>query len=228
MILAERKPLAEIIELIGDARKVLVLGCGTCVTVCFAGGSKEVGILASQLRMAASKAGKELEVVEETIERQCEDEFFEGVKEKISDADVVLSLACGVGVQTIAELFPEVVPLPGVNTTSFGRPVEPGVFVEYCAGCGDCLLALTAGICPIARCSKSLLNGPCGGSENGRCEVDPENIPCAWHMIYERLEKLGRLDWLDKISEAKDWSSSASGGVRIDIREDLREIKLES
>lgn len=224
MIIAERKPFQEIMEMIGDARKVLVLGCGTCVTVCFAGGKKEVGLLASQLRIAAKKEGRELEVAEDTIERQCEDEFFKAVSKKIEDADVVVSLACGVGVQGVVEWFPDAVAVPGVNTTSYGMLREPGVFAEYCGGCGDCLLSLTAGICPVARCSKSLLNGPCGGSRDGKCEVDPENTPCGWHLIYERLEKLGRLDSLEKINESKDWSSGRSGGVRVTVREDLREV----
>lgn len=224
MIIAERKPLEQIREMLAGAKKVLVLGCGACVTICFAGGEKEVGILASQLRMAASKDGKELEVIEDTIERQCENEFFDKVKEKINEADVIVSLACGVGVQTVVELFPDKITFPGVNTTFYGRPKEPGFFAEYCAGCGKCILDATCGICPIARCSKSLLNGPCGGSENGYCEVDPKRIPCAWHLIYERLEKLGRLDLLERINEPKDWSTSASGGVRSIVREDLREI----
>jgi ferredoxin len=228
MIIAEQKPLEEIREMLGDAKKVMVLGCGACVTICFAGGSKEVGILSSQLRIAAKKDGKELEVIEDTIERQCENEFFESVKDKMKEADVVLSIACGVGVQTIAELFPDILVLPGLNTTSFGRPKEPGVFAEYCGGCGDCILDLTGGICPIARCSKSLLNGPCGGSENGMCEVDPKTIQCAWHLIFEKLEKMGRLDQIEKINPPKDWSNSMSGGVRNIVREDLLEVKLES
>ncbi|MFH1538181.1 MAG: methylenetetrahydrofolate reductase C-terminal domain-containing protein [bacterium] len=224
MIIAERKPFNEIWEAIGDSGKVLVLGCGTCVTVCFAGGKKEVGIIASQLRMAAKMRNRRLEVIEDTIERQCEDEFFKAVSEKIEGADVVISLACGVGIQAVVEWFPDAIAVPGVNTTSCGMLREPGVFAEYCGGCGDCLLLLTAGVCPIARCSKSLLNGPCGGSRNGRCEVDPDNIPCGWQLIYDRLEKLGRLDSLDKINEPKNWAVSNSGGVRVNVREDLREV----
>ncbi|MFA6449449.1 MAG: methylenetetrahydrofolate reductase C-terminal domain-containing protein, partial [bacterium] len=190
--------------------------------------SKEVGILASQLRMAASIDGAELEVDEATIERQCEDEFFETVKEKIKEADIVLSIACGVGVQTIVELFPDAVVMPGLNTTFYGRPKEPGVFAEYCAGCGNCVLSVTGGICPIARCSKSLMNGPCGGSENGKCEVDPKNTDCGWALIHERLERIGRLDLMEAVNPPKDWSTSGAGGVRKIVREDLREVKLES
>jgi ferredoxin len=210
--------------MIGDAKKVLVLGCGTCVTVCFAGGKKEVGLLASQLRIAAKKDKRQLEIVEETIERQCEDEFFKPVSQKIADADLVISLACGVGVQAVVEWFPNAIAVPGVNTTSYGMLREPGVFAEYCGGCGDCMLSETAGICPVGRCSKNLMNGPCGGSREGKCEVDPANTPCAWDMIYERLEKLGRLDSMDKVREPKNWAPSFSGGVRVTVREDLREV----
>ncbi|HOX29172.1 MAG TPA: methylenetetrahydrofolate reductase C-terminal domain-containing protein, partial [bacterium] len=183
-------------------------------------------ILASQIRIASSKAGKDVEVTEDTIERQCENEFFDRVKEKAAEADVVLSIACGVGVQTIIEVFPEKIVFAGLNTTFYGRPKEPGLFTEYCEGCGSCILNATGGICPIARCSKSLLNGPCGGSENGKCEVDPLNIECAWHLIHERLKSIGRLDLMEQVSPPKDWSTSSSGGVRRIVREDLREVKL--
>ena len=224
MIIAERKPFKEIMEMIGDSRKVLILGCGTCVTVCFAGGKKEAGILASQMRIYAKQHNRQLEVIEDTIERQCEDEFFKAVSQKIKDADVVVSLACGVGIQAVMEWFPEATSVPGVNTTSYGMLREPGVFAEYCGGCGDCLLAFTAGVCPVARCSKGLLNGPCGGSRDGKCEVDPSNTPCGWSLIYDRLEKRGSLDALDKINNPKNWAPSSSGGVRVTIREDLREV----
>jgi len=224
MIIAEQKPLEEIRALIGGAKKILVLGCGACVTICFAGGRKEVGILTSQLRIAASKDGKELEVIEDTIERQCEDEFFETVKDKFKEVDLVVSLACGVGVQTVSELYPEVIALPGVNTTFYGRPKEPGIFTEYCEGCGDCLLGVTGGICPVARCSKHMLNGPCGGSENGKCEVDPQNIQCAWQLIYDRLKQINRLDAITDIMAMKDWRPAGHGGPRKIVREDLFKI----
>jgi ferredoxin len=226
MIVGEQKPLEEIMELVGDAGKVLVVGCGTCVTVCFAGGEKEVGILASAMRMKSKldtdRNGRHhpVEVDEVTVQRQCEWEYIDPLAEQLKEYDVVLSLACGIGVQAMNERFPKVVTLPGLNTTFLGLPEEQGVWEERCQACGDCLLGLTAGICPIARCSKQLLNGPCGGSQNGVCEIDPD-VPCAWQLIWERAVELGREEWLLEIQPPKDWSSSRDGGPRKIVRQDL-------
>ncbi len=221
MIVAEQKSLDEIKNMLAPYEKVLIVGCGTCVTVCFAGGEKEVAILASALRMATALDGKPKEILEATVQRQCEYEYNDAIAEKLKEVDAVLSLACGIGVQTMNEQFPEMLTLPGLNTTFLGQPTEQGVWVERCQACGNCVLATTGGICPIARCSKSLLNGPCGGSQNGKCEVDPD-IPCAWQEIYDRMKALGRLDALLQVAEPKDWRTSRDGGPRKIVREDLR------
>jgi len=226
MIVAEQKPLQEIKELVGDVGDVLVVGCGTCVTVCFAGGEREAQILSSSLRMSSKLEDHPQQVTDLTVQRQCEWEYLDPIKEQIQAADVVVSLGCGVGVQAIAERFPETWVVPGLNTTFMGLPTEQGVWSERCAACGDCLLGITGGICPIARCSKSLLNGPCGGSENGHCEIDPE-VDCAWQLIYDRLESLGKIEMLMKVQEPKNWSTSRDGGPRKIIREDLRLIEEE-
>ena len=221
MIVAEQKPFDEIKTLLGDSRKVLVVGCGTCVTVCFAGGEREAAILASSLRMNSRLEGAPREVSHVTVQRQCEWEYLDEAKEQIGEADTVLSLGCGIGVQAIAEHFPNAWVVPGLNTTFLGMPLEQGVWSERCAACGDCLLGITGGICPIARCSKSLLNGPCGGSEDGHCEIDPE-VPCAWQLIYDRLSRMDRLDALLEIRPPKNWQESRDGGPRRIVREDLR------
>jgi ferredoxin len=221
MIIAEQKSLDEIKALIGDAEKVLVVGCGTCVTVCFAGGSREAEITSSALRMSSKLEGKAKTVNNVTVQRQCEWEYLDQIEEEIQDVDVVLSLGCGIGVQAIAEHFPDSWVVPGLNTTFLGIPSEQGVWEERCAACGDCVLGLTGGICPIARCSKSLLNGPCGGSEDGHCEIDPE-VPCAWQLIYDRLSSKDKLDSILEIQSPKNWSTSRDGGPRKIIRDDLR------
>jgi ferredoxin len=221
MIVAEQKPLEEIQGLLAEADRVLVVGCGTCVTVCFAGGEKEAGILASLLRMASRIGGGAREVSHLTVQRQCEWEYIDPLADSIRQADVVLSLGCGVGVQALAERFPEAVVVPGLNTSFMGLPVEQGVWEERCAGCGACLLGLTGGICPIARCAKQLLNGPCGGSQDGKCEIGGDT-PCAWQLIYDRLKAQGRLHLLEEIQPAKDWSTSRDGGPRRISRQDLR------
>lgn len=221
MIVAEQKSLDEMKTLIGDAQKVLVVGCGTCVTVCFAGGAREAAIVAASLRMATQLDGNAKAVSDVTVQRQCEWEYLDEIAEQVRAADVVLSLGCGIGVQAIAEHFPQTWVVPGLNTSFLGLPTEQGVWAERCAACGDCLLGRTGGICPIARCSKSLLNGPCGGSEGGHCEVNPD-IPCAWQLIYDRLSSLGKLDLLLDIQPPKNWQAARDGGPRKIVREDLR------
>lgn len=221
MIVAEQKSLQEIQELLGPAESVLVLGCGTCVTVCFAGGDREAQLLATSLRMASKLGGSPLDVTSVTVQRQCEWEYLDEIKKEVQEADIVLSIGCGIGVQAIAERYPETWVVPGLNTTFLGIPSEHGIWEERCAACGDCILGITGGICPIARCSKSLLNGPCGGSENGHCEID-QNVPCAWQLIYDRLKSLDRLDTLLSIQQPKNWETNRDGGPRKIIREDLQ------
>ncbi len=222
MIVAEQKPLDEIREMVSPFKKVLVLGCGTCVTVCFAGGEKEVGILASSLRMADAVDGQqEGEFAEATVTRQCEWEFLDEVGNQIQSADAVLSLGCGIGVQAIAVRFPKVLVYPGLNTSFLGLPEEQGTWSARCAACGNCVLGQFAGVCPIVRCSKSLLNGPCGGSHDGKCEVS-DDIPCGWQQIYDRMEGLGLLDSLDEIAPPKDWNAGLGRGARSIVREDLK------
>lgn len=221
MIVAEQKPLAELKQMIGESRRVLVAGCQTCVAECAAGGEREVEILASALRMALRLEGKEVEVQEATAERQCEWEFVEELAEQVEAADLVLSTACGIGVQVMAERFADKRIVPALNTSFLGFREQEGVWIERCAACGQCILDKTAGICPIARCSKSLLNGPCGGSQQGKCEIDP-TLDCAWNLIVERLAERGELERLLDIEPPKDWSRARDGGPRKIVREDLR------
>jgi len=221
MIVAEQKPLDEILALTEGAERVAVLGCGTCVTVCFAGGEKEAEVLAASLRMRARVQGRSLDATHGVVQRQCEWEYLDAARPSLEGVDCVVSLACGVGVQAMVERFPELRTVPGLNTKFYGLPTEHGVWEARCAGCGDCVLGLTDGICPVARCSKSLLNGPCGGSQGGKCEISPDT-PCAWHLIYERMEALGHLDRLEEIQPPKDWSPGPSGGPGRIVREDLR------
>ena len=221
MIIADRKPFEEIKELTSKAKNILIAGCDSCVAVCLAGGEKEVSLLASELRMQRKMDGVGGEIEEIVNVRQCENEYVDAMRDKVEKADLVLSMACGVGVQTIAERYPDKLVYPSLNTKFMGRPVEPGVWKENCEGCGNCILHLTGGICPIARCSKSMLNGPCGGSQGGKCEVNPE-IECGWQLIYDRLLKLGQVDDLAENMSPKDWSTSWSGGPRRVIKENAR------
>jgi ferredoxin len=220
MIIAEQKDISEIIGMVGNHKKILVIGCDTCVTVCLSGGAKEAAILASALRLAFRIQGKHLEIEETSIERQCEIEFLDSLTSAIKDKDLLISMGCGIGVQTIAERFSHLPVVPALNTNFLGFPEKQGVWVERCQACGQCVLDKTGGICPISRCSKSLLNGPCGGSQDGKCEINKE-IDCGWHLIYERLKNLGRLECLEEIMPIKNWSTSRDGGPRKVVREDM-------
>jgi ferredoxin len=219
MIVGEQKPIAEIKKLVAPYGKLLILGCGTCVKTCFAGGEDEVALLASALRLAFKADGQTIAIEQQTIERQCEDEFIREAAPAVGRNDAVLSLACGAGVQDMARRFPFAHILPGVNTTFIGVLEKQGVFTEECVGCGHCELAVFGGICPITRCSKKLLNGPCGGSKNGQCEINPDT-DCAWQLIIERLAALGLSDNLKTYIPPKDWRTSHAGGPRKLVRED--------
>ena len=222
MIVADKKPIEEIIEEIKDKEKILILGCNECVTVCEAGGKKEVGVLASALRMYFLNQGREVSIDERTLERQCDHEYLEEVRDVIDQYDAVVSLACGVGVQFMAEKYHTTPVFPGVNTCFMGVTEQRGVWSERCQGCGECILARTAGICPVSRCAKRILNGPCGGSTNGKCEIDKE-LDCAWQLIIDRLKALGKLDDYEKITPIKDWSTERAGGPRKVVREDVQQ-----
>ena len=221
MIVAEKKPIEEIIGYVKDFQKLLIAGCNECVTVCEAGGKKEVGILASALRMYFMNEGKKVEIDEITLERQCDHEYLEELRGSIDKYDAVLSLACGVGVQFMAEKYFSTPVFPGVNTCFMGAAEERGVWSERCQGCGECILGKTAGICPISRCAKRLLNGPCGGSTKGKCEIN-KDLDCAWQLIIDRLKELDRFDEYEQIMPIKDWSTERAGGPRKVVREDVR------
>lgn len=223
MIFAEWKPLEELIEKLKAHKKVLLAGCATCVAECAAGGEKEVETLASLLRMAMQKQGHPIDIITVTLEKQCEWEFLEQIAPKVADVGAILSVACGIGIQAMAERFDPVPVYPGVNTSALTIREESGIWAGRCAACGDCVLGDTFGFCPVARCAKSLSNGPCGGTrKNGKCEID-EDIDCVWNLIVERAEKRGELESLLPVRKAKNWSNSRHGGPKRVVREDLRQ-----
>ncbi len=209
MIVAEQKPIDEILRTLDGFKNVLIAACGTCVTVCMAGGEKEALKLAALLQMR--DADMKVSVV--TPKRQCDMEFVEEILADAAEHDVVLSLGCGAGVQFMSGAIDNKLILPGLNTKFMGVTQDIGVWAEMCQGCGDCVLEQTGGVCPVTRCSKSNFNGPCGGSSDGKCEIDTE-VDCGWQLIYDRLEALDQLQRLYQISEPKDWTTSRDGGPR--------------
>jgi ferredoxin len=221
MIVASPKTITELKDLIERHKKVLFVGCGTCVTVCLAGGEREVGLASYAVRMARKLADQPVEVTQVTIERQCENEFIQDLAEPATDAEAIVSFGCGVGVQAIAERFPGKPVYAALNTQFMGTLEEQAIWTEKCMGCGDCVLADFGGICPVTRCAKRLLNGPCGGSTEEHCEVDPDR-PCAWQLIYTRLASIGQLDRLEEEVAPKDWSPSWHSGARKIVRKEHR------
>jgi ferredoxin len=221
MIVASPKPVTKITQLVDPHKKVLFVGCGTCVTVCLAGGEREVGITSYAVRIARKIAGKPIEIEQVTIERQCENEFIKDLAPAAERAEAIVSFGCGAGVQALAERLPDKPVYAGLDTQFLGILEEQAVWTEKCLGCGDCMLADFGGICPVTRCAKRMLNGPCGGSREDRCEVSADR-PCAWQLIYRRLKGIGQLDRLTKIQPPKDWRPAWHQGARKIVREEHR------
>jgi len=220
MIVADRKSLEEILEMIKPHANILIVGCKGCVTVCNVGGLKEVEILASSLNLARKKEGEEINIDTTIIERQCDNEYVAQLKESVGNYDAVLSMACGVGPQFLSEYYREQKFYPAVNTTFFGGAVSHGIWEERCAGCGTCIIHDFDGLCPVARCAKSLLHGPCGGSAKGMCEISQETL-CIWDSIVMKKIEQGKLEDLLGVRSAKDWRTARDGGPRRSIREEL-------
>ncbi|MBE0478257.1 methylenetetrahydrofolate reductase C-terminal domain-containing protein [Candidatus Aerophobetes bacterium] len=234
MIITEQKRFEEIDKFLSFHSSVFICGCSECATLCKTGGEEEV----KEMKEKLEKTGKTVAgwvILEPACHRLNDMKFFREHKKEIDLSDAILILACGNGTQTVAGILEKPV-YPGCNSLFLGEIVRFGNFEERCQMCGECILDITGGICPVTRCSKSLLNGPCGGSENGKCEIDPE-IECGWQMIIDKLKNMGRLDTLRSIILPKDWSSSRDGGPRkfnitkattaSDSKENLLEEKIE-
>ncbi len=213
MIVGNLKPVEEIASSIAEFKKVMVLGCGSCVSVCLSGGEKAADRLVHDLVIAESFKNEIPEFKVGALLRQCERDLLENYLEVPSDTEAILSLACGAGVQTLVSIFNNIPVIPALNTTFLGALDKPGTWEEKCQGCGHCILLSTGGICPVTRCAKRLLNGPCGGSRNGKCEIN-KDLDCAWQLIIERLTALDRLDDYEKIIPPKDWSTDRGYGPR--------------
>ncbi len=205
-----QKPFDEISQALSGVERVYVVGCGTCATMCHTGGKSEVLDMKGKLEAAGKKVTGWM-VVPTACDELTKDALEENAKD-IEAADVILAMTCAFGAQTIT-LYTNKPVYPALNTLFVGKEEAPGHFIEVCMQCGNCILATTAGICPLVRCAKSLLNGPCGGSVNGKCEISPDT-PCAWQLIYDRLAALGQLDKLEEIVPPRDWSTSSAGGPR--------------
>ncbi len=207
MIITKRKPLAEVLKYVKKGEKVFLAGCGECSTTCKSGGEEEVLNIKKELEKEGVVVTGWVVPQAPCIAAKVKGEFAKHLKE-IKEADSILVLACGLGAQSIKEndRFAKVVHI-ACDTLFMGAIDKEGAFKEKCSACGECVLELTGGICPITLCAKGLLNGPCGGVNKGKCEADKER-DCAWVLIYNELKKQGRLEYLREIQPPKDNSKT--------------------
>ncbi len=184
MIVTENKPEEEVLGHLKDYHRVFVIGCGSCATASRTGGDDECRVWTRRLGNIGKEATGYV-VPEETCHVMLMKSTLRQSREALS-SDALLVLACGAGVQAVAAATGKPV-IAGLNTVFLGTTYRAGEFMKYCSLCGSCVLSRTAGICPVTRCAKGLLNGPCGGMVNGMCETD-KSAKCAWVEIYEKLE----------------------------------------
>ena len=202
MIITQKKPIEEVMAMLEGATKIALVGCSSCATACATGGEKEIAELTKYLEAHGKKV-----VASAISEYCCMNMMTRNVVKKVMAAnpDAIVGMSCGDGVQVVAKHATCPV-YPSNNTMFLGESAKLGLFEEACHLCGDCVLGQTGGICPIAHCAKSLVNGPCGGAKNGKCEVNPEN-PCAWIEIYNKLVALGQEEKIGQTREDKGYDN---------------------
>jgi len=211
VIVTTQKPLDEILDFLSPYNSILIAGCDGCTQP--PRGLREARTLAQLLELGGKLRSKNFNLRVTTLPKQCDSYLtLTTLQAQIEGIEAILSLACGLGVQTITQVLPDCPAFPSQNTLFIGAEIrEDSTLEERCAACGDCMLAITGGICPIARCAKSLLNGPCGGSQHGKCEIDPEK-DCAWDLVIKRLEKLGRVSALEEIRAPRNFGQVVRPG----------------
>ncbi|GAB4278736.1 MAG: methylenetetrahydrofolate reductase C-terminal domain-containing protein [Coriobacteriia bacterium] len=203
MIVVKQKRLADMTRMLAGHGRVLIVGCNTCAAVALAGGEKEVETIEELLRLQDSRKGMTRAYGTAVLTRQCEPEYIEELD--AGGYDAVLSMGCGAGVALLSEQLG--IPVyPALDTLFIGASQGVASWRAECSACGQCVLGETAGICPVTRCAKGILNGPCGGVNEGKCEADPDR-DCAWVLIYERLAARERLDDFARTLPPKDHST---------------------
>jgi hypothetical protein len=211
MTITELRDFDEIVQSLRDAKRIFLVGCSECATTIKTGGEDELQAMKKRLEEKGFEVTGSVVMDPGCHVRQVGRRAREH-KEALETADVALILSCGGGVQSFFEATGKTV-VPALNTLFLGDIHRAGVYTEYCSACGQCLLDVTGGLCPVTRCAKHLLNGPCGGSTGGKCEANPD-IDCVWHQIVDRMKELGRDQELTEVVPARDWSSPAHGHPR--------------
>jgi ferredoxin len=198
--ITQKKPEKEIDRLLKGLNRIFIIGCGTCTTLTRTGGEPEV----RAMKEALSAKGK-MVTGQTVVPVACDNltrEFLSDFGEQIDQADTLLIMSCAFGVQTIARQLKKMV-VPAVDTLFIGKETAVGLFDEICTQCGTCIIGETGGICPVTNCHKGLVNGPCGGTNHGKCEIDVAR-DCVWTLIYNRLNELGRLDSMRRYQKPRN------------------------
>ncbi|MHA1340460.1 MAG: methylenetetrahydrofolate reductase C-terminal domain-containing protein [Promethearchaeota archaeon] len=210
MIITDEKPWEEIKAALDDfkVKKIVIAACGICAAKVGTGGTEG----AEKMKQKLESEGYEVittVVIDEPCDERMANQALRKIKEEVKAADAIMSLACGLGTQSLNAVtrkkFDAIPALTALDTVFMGETEKFGKFHERCRACGQCLLNETGGICPITTCAKSLMNGPCGGSVDGKCEVMNYTQPCGWILIYDALKKIDRLDLFLKIREPRNW-----------------------
>jgi len=207
MIVTEQKSLQKIIESLKDYHKIFLVGCGECATTCKTGGTDELLKMQQELEKQGKVVCGSCIPGAPCVASQTKMELAKNML-ALREAEAILVLACGLGVQSVKDNDRlNLAVLPACNTLFAAVMDSQGNFYEKCSLCAECVLDITAGICPVTLCAKGLLNGPCGGMNKGKCEVDKDK-DCAWVLIYKELEKKGKLNSLKEIQPAKDFKKA--------------------
>lgn len=209
MIISEQKSPEELLAALDGLQRLFLVGCGACATVCKAGGEEEIFRLQEWLQEQGREVTGSM-IVDEACHILRSGRDLRQHRAEVAAADALLVLSCGAGIQSISTNTDQRV-IGGLNSLFLGNVRRVGQYEEKCSLCGDCILNETAGICPVTNCAKGLLNGPCGGMEEGRCEADRE-LDCAWHLIYERLKRQGRKGVFARPVPPKNWGKVKKPG----------------
>jgi ferredoxin len=212
MIITKQKNFNELLRCIGS-KPVFLVGCNQCATICHTGGKDEVLALKEALETQQIQVSGWV-ILEPACHQMNDKRMLKDHAEELNKSVKVLVLACGNGAQTLAEIVPEKEIIAGTDTLFLGEISHVTEFNKRCVMCGECLLDIYGGLCPVSQCPKSMLNGPCGGSVQGKCEISPQ-VECVWDRIYQGLKKRGALQALSVIQKPKDWSMAGEMKRRI-------------
>jgi len=225
MLITRLKPMDEISSQVKDSGAVLILACNGCEESFGNAHPQQLRYLEEELEKKSASVTQTL-----SIDFLCEPilvRYWLRKAEAQENFDSIVVVSCGIGVQVVSKETEHRV-YPACDTVTMGGRFGQAWGKEICKECGQCILPYTGGICPLTACSKGLLNGPCGGSKDGRCEVFPETRECGWHLIYERLKAVGRLDLLLGLPLVRDYSRSEPPEALITLRDQILEKQVQT